>query len=382
MNILIFSWRDPNHPNNGGAEQVTHQHAKAWIKAGHTVTLFTSMYSYAMWEEDMDGVHIVRRGGELLTVQINAFFWYRKHKKFFDLVFDHFHGIPFFTPLFVKQKKVAFIHEVARDVWKVNALPKYISWFPALVGPTIEEWIFKLLYRKIPFITVSESTKKDLIALGVPDNKITVIENGITLPKRIPKQKKEKVPTIMFLGAFAEDKGIHDCVKVFGELEKSKKRKYMYWIVGRGSQLQTDELTSFAKSLGITKNLKFWGYVSQDKKFELLSRAHVLINPSIHEGWGLVNIEANVCGTPVVSYDVHGNRDSIKNGKTGTLVPLKDTKKMAEEVQKLLNNPKQYKTMQKAGVKWSNQFTWEKSTKKSVEYIENLRKADSGSSPE
>jgi len=122
--------------------------------------------------------------------------------------------------------------------------------------------------------------------------------------------------------------------------------------------------------------------VSQDKKFELLSRAHVLINPSIHEGWGLVNIEANVCGTPVVSYDVHGNRDSIKNGKTGTLVPLKDTKKMAEEVQKLLNNPKQYKTMQKAGVKWSNQFTWEKSTKKSVEYIENLRKADSGSSPE
>jgi len=372
MNILIFSWRDPKHINNGGAEQVTHQHAKAWIKAGHSVTLFTSMYSYAMWEEDMDGVHIVRRGGELLTVQINAFFWYRKHKKEFDLVFDHFHGIPFFTPLYVKTKKVGFIHEVAKEVWKVNVLPLYIAWFPSLFGPMIERWTFKLFYRKIPFITVSESTKKDLMSLGIHENLITVIENGVTLPKKRTPFKKEKVKTIMFLGALAEDKGIRDAIQVFSEIEKKKKNAFNYWVVGRGAQFQIDAFRLYAKSLGVTNNLTFWGFVPEQKKFELLAKAHILLNPSLHEGWGLVNIEANAVSTPVIGYDVHGNRDSIKNGKTGTLVPLKDTKKMAEEVQKVLNNPKQYKTMQKAGVEWSNQFTWAKSTKKSVEYLKNL----------
>lgn len=192
MNILIFSWRDTGHPNNGGAEQVTHEHAKAWVKAGHSVTLFTSMYPYAMWEEELDGVQIIRRGSELLTVQLNAFFWFLKHRKEFDLIFDHFHGIPFFTPLFTKKPKIGFIHEVAKEVWKVNSLPWYISWLPALIGPTIEKLTFTLFYSKIPFITVSNSTKKDLVALGIPESSITVIENGLTLPKKLPKGEKEK----------------------------------------------------------------------------------------------------------------------------------------------------------------------------------------------
>lgn len=374
MRILIFSWRDTNHPNNGGAEIVTHEHAKAWVRNGHTVTLFTSMYGGAPWEEIIDGVTIVRRGNELITVQIAAYFWYRKHKRDFDLVFDHFHGIPFFTPLFVRVKKVGFIHEVAREVWKLNVLPKYISWFPALFGPFIEKWIFKLLYRRVPFITVSESTKIDLIKLGIPQSNITIIENGLMLPKRMKKYTKNKGKTIMFLGAHAKDKGIEDAITVFSLLNKDTKSKWQFWVVGRAVQSQIDELTVFAKRLGITKNITFFGYVNENKKFELLSKAHVLINPSAHEGWGLVNLEASASGTPVVAFDVHGNRDSVINGKTGILVP-KDPEKMAESITILLSDKKKYQSMQKESIKWSKNFTWDSAIKKSLEYIERIAKS-------
>ena len=76
MNILIFSWRGLGHPHSGGAESVTHHHAKAWVEAGHSVTLFTSSYKGANKNEIVDGVKIRRMGSQYLTVHILAFFWY------------------------------------------------------------------------------------------------------------------------------------------------------------------------------------------------------------------------------------------------------------------------------------------------------------------
>ena len=51
MNILILNWRDPKHPNAGGAEIVTREHAKAWNKAGHSVTWFSSFFKDAKENE-------------------------------------------------------------------------------------------------------------------------------------------------------------------------------------------------------------------------------------------------------------------------------------------------------------------------------------------
>lgn len=371
LRILIFSWRDLGHPNNGGAEIVTHEHAKAWVRAGHSVTLFTSMYGGATWEEILDGVSIVRRGNELLTVQVAAFFWYQKHKNEFDLVFDHFHGIPFYTPLFVQCKKIAFIHEVAKEVWKLNALPWYISWLPSLIGPAIEKVTLAILYKKTPFITVSQSTKDDLALLGISEKNIIIIENGLTLPKSLKKYEKEAESTIMFLGAHAKDKGIQDAIDAFAKLNRLG--KYQFWVVGRAAPVQIDFFKKYSEKLGLSKNINFYGYVSEVKKFELLYRAHILVNPSAHEGWGLVNLEANICGTPVVAYDVHGNRDSILHNKTGVLVEKCKPEQIAKAINSLLRDENRYTNMQKSAKQWAKQFTWEKSTSKSLKYIESIK---------
>lgn len=373
MNILILSWRGPGHPNAGGAEQTTFEHAKGWVKAGHSVTLFTSYYIGAKREEDLNGVIIIRRGAQFLGVQIKAFVWYlfESHKKF-DIIVDEFHGIPFFTAIYMREKKLAFIHEVTKEIWWLNPWLKPFNLIPAMLGIFIEPFIFKLIYRKIPFMTVSESTKKDLCEWGVPSKNITVVLNGLSVShlQKIPPKEKKK--TVIFLGALSNDKGIENAIKTFSIL--NQKEDLQFWIVGKGQSQYVKNLVKLCLDLKIDKKVKFWGYVSGELKFKLLSSSHILINPSIREGWGLVVIEAASVGTPSVGYNVPGLRDSIVNGKTGILCDP-NPNSGAEAILSLLKNDEKYETMRKNCFKWAKQFKWNKSVEKSLRLIENISEA-------
>lgn len=371
MNILILSWRGPKHIHEGGAEQVTHEHAKAWVKAGHQVTLFTSQIQGLREREVIDGVEIIRKGNQTLGVHIAAFFWYLfgKDKKF-DLVVDQFHGIPFFTPLYARTKILGFIHEVAKDVWLMNPWPKPYNFLPAAFGPMIERNVFRL-YRDIDFLTVSESTKKDLVEMGIKEDRINMIHNGVKL--KLPKQKveKEKRKTAVFLGAISKDKGTEDAIRVFAEIERNDDG-WQFWVIGKGSEEYMQELKALVKKLSLENKVKFWGFVSDKQKFRLLSRAHILVNTSIREGWGLVNIEANASGLPVAGYDVSGIRDSVKDGESGILVEKGEYNTLALRIVKLVQNESLYEKMSTNAKEWSKKFDWERARKKSVELIESL----------
>lgn len=372
MNILILSWRSPGHPNEGGAEQVGFEHAKYWVRAGHQVVWFSSAFDGGQIQETRDGVIIIRKGGYVLGVRWEAFIWYLfgKHPNF-DIVIDEFHGIPFFTPLFVRGRKLAFIHEVAKEVWKLNPWPKPFNLIPSVVGGLLEPYIFKLLYKKVPFMTVSDSTKDDLVKWGISSRAVTVVNNGVTL--HIPKAgvAKSNTKTAIFLGAISKDKGVFDAIKIFAGIER-KDEDWQYWVVGKGTKEYINELKKLSKELGINSKIKFYGFVDEKKKFELLGKAHILINPSVREGWGLVNIEAAASGTPVVGYDVVGVRDSVKNGKTGILVGIHDIQSASEQVIRLTRDKEKYLSFIKASKSWASKFSWEKSNKDSLEFIESL----------
>jgi glycosyltransferase involved in cell wall biosynthesis len=367
MKILILSWRGPGHPQEGGAEKVIHEYAKAWVKAENEVTLFTSSFKDSKKEEYIDGMRIIRSGNEALGVHLRAFLWYLfKRKSQYDLVIDNFHGIPFFTPFYVGTKKLAFIHEVTKEVtkevWRLNPWPKPFNLVPYLLGILFEKWIFKIFYTKIPFITVSDSTKKELMEFGIPAKNITVINNGISIIE--PKIKtKNTIKTIIFLGALTKDKGIDDALETATLLNQNE--KLQFWIAGKGD-------SKVVKKILQVNNIRYWGYVSEEKKFELLRQSHVLINSSVREGWGLVVIEAAAMGTPTVGYNVAGLKDSILDNKTGILVKKNTPKDLAEEVDRLLNDEKKLKELSINAIRWSKNFNWKKSTDASLELINNL----------
>ena len=284
MNILMLSWRGPGHPNSGGAEINTLENVTAWTNAGHSVTWFTSTFPGAIPFEVVNKVKIVRRGSQNFKVNLAAFTWYLSgsHEKF-DIVVDQFHGLPFFTPLYVKVPKLAFIHEVAREVWWLNPWPKPFNLIPAIVGSFLEPWIFRILYKKIPFMTVSNSTKEDLIKYGIPEKNISVFLSGVNLSIPSPLPTKNKVPTIVFLGALSKDKGIEDALLTFSFISKLRP-SWKFWVIGKGETNYQLYLDTLCQKLQVDKKVKFLGPVYSLKKFKLLSRSHILINPSIREG--------------------------------------------------------------------------------------------------
>jgi len=368
MKILILNWRDIKHHHQGGAEVVTFEHAKAWVKAGHRVTWFGSKSRGRPVQETVAGIKIIRRGNELLTVHLAAFFWYLQNGQGrFDLVIDQFHGLPFLTPLYVKVPKLAFIHEVTRDVWLLNPLPKPLNWLVGSLGYLLEPVCF-LFYRQVPFLTVSESTRRDLVRYGIPRRNITVIHNGIKVIKPWPFPVKASQPTVIFLGALAKDKGIEEAIKAFGLLAKQV-GNCRFWVVGGSATGYLKKLKNMAKKAGVARQIKFYGFVDNRTKFNLLAKAHLMVNPSYREGWGLVVIEANSMGTPVVGYNSPGLRDSIVHHQTGLLCRRNSPQALAANLAEALTDQKLYRRLQSGALAWSRQFSWSLAGKKSLQLI-------------
>lgn len=371
MRILVFSWRDPKHPLAGGAEQVMHEHMKGWIAAGHSVTLFSSKTPGLKSKEIIDGVEIRRRGYQYLGVQIAGFLYYLKNKDKYDFLVDQFHGLPFFTPVYSKKPKIAVIQETARKVWFLNPFPVPFNFIVGIFGFFLEP-IFFLCYKNTQFATGSYSAKVDVAKMNIPLRSITVWPHGVIVPKIKRKKQKEKSKTICFLGVLSKDKGILDAIRCF-KILSGKDEGYQFWIIGKP---ETEHfglmIKKLVKKLQLEKKIKFWGFVSKNKKFELLATSHVLINPSVREGWGLVNIEANAVGVPVVSYNAAGLIDSVKNNYSGIFVKKNDAKSLAEVIENLIENKPKYLRLSKTAILWSDQFKWSNSVKISLRSIDKI----------
>ncbi len=268
MNILILNWRDIKNPKSGGAEILTHEIAKRWIKKGHQVTLFSAMFENGPSEEVIDGVNFIRSGHPdvrslFSSVQFQAFLYYQKNKGKFDAVVDEIHGFPFFTPWYVKEKKVVLICEVANELWTEMFGPL------GILGRLVEWFYFRFVYTNIPYLTISNSTKDELLKEGVRRNLITVLPMGLTFPNNLKKQKKEKDPTLIFVGRLSKSKGIEDAIKAFEKILRDNFNAKL-WIVGNGEKKYITELKEMAEKINVLDKITFWGFATDEKKFELM----------------------------------------------------------------------------------------------------------------
>lgn len=362
MNILILNWRDPKNPKSGGAEIVTLGHAKGWVKAGHKVTWFTSKFKNSKDEETIEGVDIVRWGSSV-TVFLFAPFFYLFSGRKFDLVIDEIHGIPFFTPFYVRKPKIAFIHEVAGEIWD------YMYPFPInIIGKLIESLYFRL-YSGIKFWTDADSTIDDLVKYGIKKENCTVINCPIINKSLSELPIKEKNPTFIFVSRIVKMKGVEEVIRAFLQISRGISAPNL-WIVGNGDKKYIKKIKKRIEYFASSSRIKFFGYVSESQKLELMKKAHLLLHASVKEGWGLVVIEAASQATPSVVYDVSGLRDSVLNGKTGVILRKNSSEEMAKEVISLLKNKARYRGYQVNALKWAKSLDWKKAIGKSLSLIQ------------
>lgn len=356
MRILILNWRDIKNPTSGGAEILTHEMAKQWVSWGNNVIQISAGFDRSKKEEVIDGIRIIRLG-QRWSVHILALFYYLKNlRDKVDVVIDEVHGLPFFAALYAPSKTILFACEVAEKIF-FHVFP-----YPIAIFGVMLERIYFIFYRNTPVLAISESTKDDLIKRGFKNRNITVLPMGLTVPKGLKKNSKEKNPTFIYLSRINKQKGIEDAIESFRIIHRAITGS-RFWIVGSGVPEYVAKIKNRVRDYGLTPNVKFFGFVSNKHKFELLSKSHILLFPSIHEGWGLVIAEAGMMGTPSAVYNVAGVKDVVKNGARGIVVEKNRPDLLAEAIITKLKNDKLYKQLLDSIRSFEKEIGWEKTAR-------------------
>ncbi|MBP7740588.1 glycosyltransferase [Candidatus Woesebacteria bacterium] len=361
LRILIFNWRDLKHVWSGGAEVYIHELSRRWVKDGHEVTVFCGNDSKSKRHEKIDGVQIIRRGG-FFTVYFWAFMYYRcRLRGLYDVIIDSENGLPFFTPIYAKEKIFILIHHVHQEVFRKSLIPPF-SW----LAQFMEKRLMPIVYRKTEVITVSPSSKKEIIKHKLTKKVPQIVYNGVNLDICVPG-KKAKIPTVLYLGRLTTAKSLKVLINATKQII-DKVPTAQIIIAGDGPDKK--RLMKKVKTLGLEKTVTFMGKVSEKEKVELYQRAWVFVNPSLMEGWGITTIEANACGTPVVASDVAGLRDAVNSPNSGVLVEYGDASEFAKNIIKILNNKKLRDKMSQAAIEWAKKFDWDESASNGLKALQ------------
>ncbi len=353
MRILALNWNDLKNPYAGGAEVHLEELLRRLVRAGHQVTLFCSGFTGCPPEETVEGIRIVRRGNRYNFNLIAPWHLRRLVKNGrFDVLVEDVNKIPFYTPLFLNLRTLVVVpHLFATTVFQeINfVLGTYIY---------LAERPMIYFYRGLPFNVISESTADDLVARGVPRRDISVIHCGINrdLYAPDPNVARYDQPTVLYLGRIKKYKSIHHLIQAFGYVKREVPRARLM-IVGDGDYV--GPLKSLTQSLGLADDVEFPGYVPTADKVLRMRRSHVAVLPSLKEGWGLTNIEANSVGTPVIAADAPGLRDSVRDGETGFLYPHGDVGNLARKIISVLADDALHARLAEGALKWAERFSWD-----------------------
>ncbi|WP_050770854.1 glycosyltransferase family 4 protein [Bacillus coahuilensis] len=271
--LLFLSWRDIRSPLKGGAETFTHELMKGLVKKGHQVTHFSPQYSGTLSVEVIDGIEYRRKGNMFTVLYHSANFYFRNHQ-IIHYVVDQCNTHRFFSFLWVKRsKRVFFIHQLTREIWFYHAK------FPFHYLGFVLEPLLLWLNRNDRCITVSESTKHDLLKIGFRDHNVTILPEGLDIPplKQEDFYQKEETPTFLYIGRMAKYKGIHDALVAYREFNKEYP-KSKFWVIGAFNQEYfsktiEQELIKSSLSYAITDgrpdnkvDVSFMGFVSSKKR--------------------------------------------------------------------------------------------------------------------
>lgn len=310
--LLLLNWRDPWHPKSGGAELVTLRVLERLAKRGWDVEWFSSLYPGARPNEVRCGITFAREGSAA-TVHLAAVRRYSGMRgNRFSIAVDQINTIPFFTPFYLNCRKVAFFHQLAREVWL------YEAQFPLSIFGFLSEPIYLQAYRSMPIITVSPSSAESLKRIGMR-GPMHVIPEAVDEECDASVPTKHPGPDIAIIGRVNPSKRIPIAIEAAAILRQRGWRGVLH-IVGAGSSSYEARIRSMAQTR-LGDQVIIHGRVSDERRTKLLRDCSALWMTSVREGWGLVVTEAARHGTPAVVVNVAGLRDAVQHEITGLVVP-------------------------------------------------------------
>lgn len=362
MRLLVVNWQDRENPEAGGAEQHLHE-IFGRLATRHEVTLLCSGWEGAPGRARLDGID-VHRVGTRYTFPMHAYPYYRQHlaRAAHDVLIEDVNKIPLYTPRWGARRAMTVVpHLFGTTAFEVSPLPIAAAVWAA-------ELPLRAVYGKLPFEAISESTADDLVARGIPRQSIRVIYCGIDSNRFTPEPSaRAPKPVFAYLGRLKKYKGVDIVLQAFARLERGDATLE---IAGTGDHRST--LERLARSLDLGDRVRFLGFVSESEKLALLRRAWALALASPKEGWGITNLEAAACATPVVASDSPGIRESVRDGETGFLVPHGDIDAMSAAMARIAQSPALVRSLGENGRRFAGTFTWDRAASETEAHLVEL----------
>jgi glycosyltransferase involved in cell wall biosynthesis len=229
-----------------------------------------------------------------------------------DGLIEIWNGMPFFSPVWAHGPRVTWLHHVHGSMWQMTLPPRL-----AAIGHAIESRLAPPLYRGVPIVTLSESSKRELVEkLHFKSNRVTVVPPGVDR-RFSPGGPKSPTPLVVAVGRLVPVKRFHLLIDALSE-SKARHPGLEAVIVGEG--YLRDELEGLVREAGAQQWLRLPGHVDDAELVELYRRAWVVASASAHEGWGMTITEAAACGTPAVVTRIAGHADAVAHERSGLLV--------------------------------------------------------------
>jgi glycosyltransferase involved in cell wall biosynthesis/O-antigen/teichoic acid export membrane protein len=363
--ILLLTDRDWTHPQGGGTGTNLYGQVSRWIAWGHRVTVIAGSYpGAARVEHPHERLTIHRMGGRMTVFGRAALASWRGIGRDADVVLEVVNGIAFFTPLWWWLRsvpRVTLVHHVHQDhyVAEMGAAGRVA----ALLA---ERLPLQTLYRHHPFLTISDSARRDMVGLGIPSSQIHVAYLGVE-PESFTETRRDESPTLLYLGRIKQYKRLEILLDVLEGIPGA-----VLEVAGDGDHRPV--LEAEIDRRGMHDRVVLHGFVSEEEKRELYARSWVNLTASSAEGWCLTVMEAAAAGTPSAAMAVGGLPESIVDEQTGLLADTPE--ELAQKVARLVADPVRRDELGDAARARARGFTWDVTARSNLAVLEQVAEAE------
>ena len=357
--VSMLAWRDLDDPEAGVSELHASMVARLWAEAGLEVTMRTSFAAGRPQMSWRDGYRVIRKAGRYMVFPRAAFSEMMGWHGARDALVEIWNGMPFFSPIWAQGPRVVWLHHVHREMWQMTLSPKLAD-----LGSSIESRIAPPMYRFTPIVTLSKSSKDELVNdLHFDPKRVTVVPPGIH-PRFSPGGEKSQHPLVVAVGRLVPVKRFDLLVDALVEL-KERHPDLEAVIVGEG--YCREQLESQIHQNSAEDWISLRGHLDDDAVVELYRRAWMVTSASAREGFGMTLTEAAACGTPAVATRISGHSDAVVERRTGLLVD--DRAQLTDAMDQLIRDPDLRARLGAGARENASQLTWGATARGTLEVL-------------
>lgn len=357
--VCMLAWRDLDDPEAGGSEVHASTVASLWGQAGIEVTMRTSYAAGHPQISWRDGYRVIRKAGRYMVFPRAAFSemmgWHGSR----DGLVEIWNGMPFFSPVWGKGPRIVWLHHVHAEMWQMTLPPRL-----AAMGSTLESRIAPHFYRRTPIVTLSESSKRELVEeLRFKPQRVTVVPPGVD-PRFSPGGTKSPTPLVLAAGRLVPVKRFEELIEV---LVRVKERHPLLEAVIVGEGYRREDLEAQLRETSADRWIRLAGRVSDEELLDLYRRAWVVASAAAREGWGMTITEAGACGTPAVATRIAGHSDAIAHERSGLLVDRREEFVTALDL--VLRDTDLRERLSRGAIEHASRFTWAATARGTLEVL-------------